>query len=307
MKAELTIRPGRPGDRLDMERICAHTWESGDYIPGVWADWLADERGLVVVGEVGDRMIALSKITFQPHDQVWLEGMRVEPDYRRQGIASQFLDYSLCYAWERGARVVRLGTSSKNTAVHIMVGRAGMERVATYALWVAEPLPSGRHPLRLSPDRAAEAQAFVRQSEILAHTRGLYSRGWSWQELARKQLARHLSEGQVMADLTPGGGLAALAVVAHEPGDQVMWIGFADGRLAALAGLAAAIRVEAAQTSAQRVQVMVPDIAWLRDALQAAGFGFGDWEGELWIFERWLAQDGAFGPTTQQRGDSNDG
>jgi hypothetical protein len=33
---------------------------------------------------------------------------------------------------------------------------------------------------------------------------------------------------------------------------------------------------------------MVPDLPWLRDVFGAAGYSFGDWEGELWIFERRL-------------------
>jgi hypothetical protein len=36
---------------------------------------------------------------------------------------------------------------------------------------------------------------------------------------------------------------------------------------------------------AEHVQVMMPDLPWLRDAFQAAGYGYGDWEGELWVFE----------------------
>ncbi|MGD8597084.1 MAG: hypothetical protein PVJ26_08665, partial [Anaerolineae bacterium] len=71
------LRPGRPADRPAMERVCARTWEWGDYIPEVWEEWLADEGGLVLVGEWAGQVVALSKITFYPDGQVWLEGMRV--------------------------------------------------------------------------------------------------------------------------------------------------------------------------------------------------------------------------------------
>jgi hypothetical protein len=74
--------------------------------------------------------------------------------------------------------------------------------------------------------------------------------------------------------------------------DRVIWIGFADGQPEAIADLALAIRVHAAQIGAQKVRIMLPDLGWLRDAFGAAGYGFGDWEGELWIFERWLTRNG---------------
>lgn len=292
MAGELSIRPARSEDRLSMERICAQTFDWGDYVPEVWDDWLADEQGLAIVGEVGRRVVALSKITFQTTEEVWLEGMRVEPEYRRQGIAGRFLDYSLAHCRERGARVVRLGTSSRNTAVHIMVGRAGMERVCSCVLWSADPAPDGPQPTVLSPDYCAEVEAFLLDSPVLAHTHGLYSLDWVWQELTAEQLARFVNIGQMIAQLADEGNLVALAPVFFEPEDGVIWIGFADGQPEAIADLALTIRVHAAQIGAQQVRIMLPDLGWLRDAFGAAGYGFGDWEGELWVFERRLAGNG---------------
>ena len=87
----ISIRPARPEDRPAIERICAHTWEWGDYIPEVWDDWLAEGdrgEGHALVGEVEGFVVALSKVTLQTPDQVWLEGMRVDPDCRqRHGVA----------------------------------------------------------------------------------------------------------------------------------------------------------------------------------------------------------------------------
>ncbi len=53
------IRAARPEDRADMERICAHTWDDGDYIPYVWDEWLADPQAVLLAGELEGRMVAL--------------------------------------------------------------------------------------------------------------------------------------------------------------------------------------------------------------------------------------------------------
>jgi hypothetical protein len=68
-----------------------------------------------------------------------------------------------------------------------------------------------------------------------------------------------------------------------------MWVGFADGEPAAVSDLATAVRAYAAERGAQQVGIMLPDLDWLRDAFRAAGYGPGEWEGELWIFERLLS------------------
>ena len=297
MDSELIIRPARAADRAAMEQVCAQTWEWGDYIPEVWDDWLADGAGALIVGEWAGQVVALSKITWQARDQVWLEGMRVDPDYRRRGIAGQFLDYSLAYADEHGARVVRLGTGHHNTPVHITTARAGMERVGSYVHLIAEPLSddglaSWPELSLLTLEHAAQVEAFLAESAVLSHTHGLYNGDWAWQELAAEDVQSLLEQGEVMAWCSPDGQLAALATIHPDREGNELWVGFADGEAAAVTQLAGAIRMQAARFGAERVTAMVPDLAWLRDAYRAAGYDSGDWEGELLIFERWLIRDG---------------
>lgn len=286
----MTIRPARPDDRPAMERICAHTWEWGDYIPEVWDDWLADEQGLLIVGELADDVVALSRFRFQEPEQIWLEGMRVDPEYRRRGIGRQFLDHSIAFAQERGARVVRLSTSYHNIPAHTLTAQAGMERVGEYQLRVADPLPGAPEPVLLSAEHADQVRAFLLDSPMMAYTHGLYSVDWAWQELSPARVSQFLKVGQFAAWLSPDGRLVALALLHAYAEDSELWIGFIDGEAAAVPELATAVRAHAARIRAEKVQVMVPDLGWLRADLSKAGYATGEWEGELWVFERWLAK-----------------
>lgn len=303
MTSNLTLRPARDDDRPAMEQICAHTWEWGDYLPDVWDDWLADENGVMLIGELKSQAVALSKITFQTPDQVWLEGMRVHPDFRQRGIATRFLDYSLDYARAHRANVVRLATGGRNTAAHTVLSRAGMSCVGRYALWTAHPEPDVSSPPVLGPEHNAEVMAFVAESRVLRHTHHLYSAGWAWQELSAQRVSQMLSGRQIVAQWAPDGGLAALATIHFAPEDGELWIGFTDGiqgslgaeRRSPITALASAIRGLAYEAGpegdeSKRVRIMLTDLAWLRGAFGEAGYGPGDWEGELWIFEQWLGQ-----------------
>ena len=299
----VSIRPARPGDRPAVERICAHTWEWGDYIPEVWGDWLAEGElggGHALVGEVDGLVVALSKVTLQTPEQVWLEGMRVDPDYREQGIASQFLEYSLIYAQALGARVVRLGTSHHNVAVHKMVSRVGMRRTGSYGLRQAEPLPAGAEGHFLTVEDWEKVQAFLAESPVMAYAGGLYSVDWAWQELSAERMRQFLAEGRVMAQVGQDHSLAALATVHPNLEEGEMWVGIASGQPPAITKLATAIRSYADLHGLGKVRVMIPNLAWLRDAFHGAGFGSGDWEGELWIFERCLADDPAAGEPAER-------
>lgn len=292
MVADLTIRPARPDDRPAMERICAHTWDWGDYVPELWDQWLAEgDDGDTIVGELAGQVVTLSKITYQTPDQVWLEAMRVDPDYRQQGIAGQILEFSLARARARGARVIRLGTGYHNQPVHILATRAEMTRIGTYTPWFASPLGCGPRPTFLDPGDEALARDFLSDSKVLAHTRGLYSTDWAWQELSAERVAQFLAQGQLAAQVAAVGRLLALGTVHLDREGGEFWLGFADGEPEAVTELASAARVYAAEHGMEKVRMMVPNLTWLRDALGDAGYGFGQWEGEVWLFERWLAPE----------------
>ena len=285
MNEELVIRLARPEDRPAMERICAHTWESGDYIQEVWDEWLLGEDGPLLVAELDGEVVSLNKLTHHPAGQLWLEGMRVDPDYRVRGVARRCLDWNLAYAHEQGMRVVRLSTGDYNVAVHKMVGHVGMERVTTGALRTAPALPGVRRPAILGPGDAGAVGRFWQQSPVLAGMAGLYSRDWAWQELSEEQLAAMLRQGEVVAEVAPDGSLAAVATIHHYPGDEEMWVGIADGEPGAVQALVLAIRAQAAEAGAQMARVMLPDVPWLQGAFQAAGYEVSDWAGEMWVFE----------------------
>jgi GNAT superfamily N-acetyltransferase len=292
MVADLTIRLARPDDRSAMERICAHTWDWGDYVPELWDQWLAEGGdGDTIVGELAGRVVALSKITYQTPDQVWLEAMRVDPDYRQRGIAGQFLEFSRARARARGARVIRLGTGYHNQAIHILAARAGMTRIGTYSPWFANPLDSGPHTTFLDSGDAAMVRAFLSDSTVLVHTRGLYSTDWAWQELSAERVTRFLAQGQLAAQVATGGQMLALGTVHLDREGEEFWLGFVDGEPESVTKLASAVRVHAAERGMEKVRMMVPNLTWLREALGDAGYGFGQWEGEVWLFERWLTRE----------------
>ena len=294
MKEEFVIRPARPEDRPAMERICAHTWESGDYIQEVWDEWLAAENGPLLVVELDTvGVVSLNKVTRHPEGQFWLEGMRVDPDYRGRGIARRCLDWNLAYAREQGGRVVRLSTGDHNTTVHRMVARVGMERVTEGTLRVGPALPGGRRPAILGPEDSDAVARFWRGSPVLAAMGGLYSRDWTWRELSPAALAAMLQRGEVVAERAPDGSLAAVATIHHWPGDEEMWVGIADGEPAAVQSLALAIRAGAAGAGADNAQILLPRVPWLREAFLAAGYEPDDWDEELWVYELRLEQDEA--------------
>jgi hypothetical protein len=193
--------------------------------------------------------------------------------------------------------VVRLSTSYHNIAVHTLTAQVGMARIGSYQLWSSNPLPGAPEPVFLSAERADLVRAILSESSMLAYAHGLYSLDWAWEELSDARIDQLLRTGQLVAQPAPDGRLAALAILHPQIEDGELWIGFIDGESAAISELATSVRGHAARLGVEKVQMLVPDVGWLRGALSEAGYGPGEWKGELWVFERWLSGDAPQPPT----------
>ena len=77
----VVCRPALPRDTADVLEFTKFTWEDGDYIRYVWADWLADSQGFLVAAEYGGHCVGIAKISLSAPGQWWLEGLRVNPKY----------------------------------------------------------------------------------------------------------------------------------------------------------------------------------------------------------------------------------
>jgi len=281
----LEIRRARPEDRQTVMEICAHTWEGGDYIPEVWDEWLADEQGPLLVGVLDGEVVAVEKIRWTAPQEVWLEGLRVHPERRGKGIGTALFHHALEWARAHGARMARLATGADNLPVHRMVEAVAFQRVLSSPFCVAESLPSGEEPERLSPDMAAEVWDALQRWGGLAECHGLYGRDWAWQRLTPEQLAEDLQRGEVWGVRDRRGALQAMAIVQEtgEPEAGIVVV-FWDGDVEGLARLARALRVLAGHFTPPLVGIMPRQDPGLLKILETAGYKVG-WDETFWVFE----------------------
>lgn len=277
----LEIRRARPEDREVVLSFCTHTWEEGDYIPHVWEDWLADEQGPLLVGVWEGRVAAIEKITRPSADEVWLEGLRVDPRYRRKGIARALFHYALEWARTHGVRFVRLATSSSNETVQRMVEAAGLRHVLSCPYYQGEALAEGEEPECLRQEMAGEIWGQLRRWSGLERAHNLYAHDWAWRPLHLERLQEHLAAGQVWG-VRKEGLLAALAIV-EERGEEPA-IGFLDGEGGGVVHLARSLRFWARRSPSGEIGALPREEPALLSALEEAGYR-RVWDSSFWIYE----------------------
>lgn len=277
----LEIRRARPEDQEAVLSFCAHTWEDGDYIPYVWETWLADEGGPLLVGVWEGRVAAIEKITRASADEVWLEGLRVDPQHRRKGIARALFHYALEWAKENGVRFVRLATSSSNVTVQRMIEAAGLRHVLSCPYYQSEALAEGEEPERLDREAAEEIWERLHRWGGLERGHNLYAHDWAWRPLHLERLQEHLTAGQVWG-IRQEGILTALAIV-EERGEEPT-IGFLDGEIEGVVRLARALRFQARRHPSGKISALPREEPALLSALEEAGYR-RVWDFSFWVYE----------------------
>jgi hypothetical protein len=86
----MKIREATSFDKNLVLKFCKNTFSWGDYIDKVWSSWL--DEGNLFLFEAESPVGICHAFYFQ--NQIWIEGIRIDPNFRRQKIASKLVTYA---------------------------------------------------------------------------------------------------------------------------------------------------------------------------------------------------------------------
>lgn len=297
-RADFHIRPVTAADRAAIEAIAAQIWDGEDYLPFVLDAWLADVGGLFCAGVIGERVVAVAKLTHMGGDQWWLEGLRVDPAFQGMGLGRIMHHYVVNYSRRYAPGTLRFSTASSNQAVIRMAAETAFQRVAAFVAYGAEAdpaIPIDRL-VRLEPGDIDRAWARLIKLPYFEAAQRTLEDSWRFLPLTPDRLRERLAAGQVYGWARPGDtlGLAGLAILNAPRGSTGeeeaarLYVGYADALPDEFAALAMALRGLAARQGFERVSWKVLDDAGLLTRLKAAGYQ-QRWDEQVLLFARELS------------------
>jgi GNAT superfamily N-acetyltransferase len=190
----------RPATTADIDAIVAFTtgtFEWGDYVPDVIAEWIDDANGMAMVAVVDGETVGVARTILLTPTEAWAHGVRVHPDHRGEGIAGVLAESLMKWARDAGVRVVRLLIEDDNMASIRHVDKVGFRRTvhlmrATRTVGEATANPQGNGVRRgsstlvIRPGKAPEsamAMTSWTSSDIGRAMRGLTGMGWRFHRL----------------------------------------------------------------------------------------------------------------------------
>jgi GNAT superfamily N-acetyltransferase len=271
----------RPAVAEDAETIASWTQETfawGDYVADALPRWVADEASMPMVAEVDGAVVALASVVMMSDDEAWGQGMRVHPDHRRGGLAIRVSDRLWEWARDRGARVARLSVDDWNVPAQGQAAKMGFRPVSGWVMaergvGASSPTPIGNGgrrvpaPESIRPAHSAEAEPALMSwstGPLEQASRGLFPpEGWRWRRLRPDDLVtaardRTLWEGR------PGWAIARVDAETF----VVRWLETSESDARAMIH---ALIDRAADLGVDRIQVFLPAVDWLVQALRYFG------------------------------------
>lgn len=114
-------RPLQASDKEDVLEIAKHTWEGHDYLPYYFDVWIKDVDSHPTAIEKDGHVVALANLRVIEDGRTgWMEGLRVHPNYRGQGLASILTHHVVKMAKDIPVERVRYTTAVGNkTSLHL--------------------------------------------------------------------------------------------------------------------------------------------------------------------------------------------
>lgn len=297
--ARTEVRSAQAEDKDIVLAFCTHTWDWGDYIDRVWDEWLVDPHGELFVAVTDGRPTGVAHLRMINATDAWLEGLRVDPNYRQQGIAKALNISMLEAAMQKGATNARLVTESTNTGAIHMMDTIYMRHVASFTPFHVNPLVTQAksrtkvdyHPERTdiaTVDDIDEIIDYLNVSNVFPAVGGLYYVGFVGYEITAALLEKQVTAQNVYL-LRRWNRLDGLAIAEPREDRQGkrLSIGYIDGMtIEAISLVAYDLRQRLTQKGLDSAYVYAPDLVLIRDGLTGIEY---EWEGKIfYTYERGL-------------------
>jgi GNAT superfamily N-acetyltransferase len=239
----LIIRKARLHDKKPILNFCQKTFSWGDYIANVWDSWFS--KGNLIVIELDGKAIGICNISFSKN-QIWLEGLRINPKFRRRGYGKRLIIKAEKIAKKTRKKISRMLIAQQNTKSLSLAKSLGYKIEDRWWLYNLKPKKQITKIRRISNLKQIE-------NFLSSNT---YSESWEWLPLDRITIPKLIKEGRTIGSFK-NNKINAVGIWNKSQIDKdVLQIGFLNGTKTGMRTILQFMQNKGHTLKSKRIQVL---------------------------------------------------
>ena len=234
----MEIREANIFDKNSVLKFCKNTFSWGDYIEKVWSSWL-DEGNLFLFEKKSPVGICHA---FYSENQIWIEGIRIDPEHRREMIASKLVTYaeSIGKKNHKLFSYMLIDTENKNS-----ISMANSLNYDTFETWNYYSLtPKKNLNFKIEFEKSVDSEIFT-----------FYVDSWRWIQTTKQILTDLSSQNKIIKSNLNGKKTNAI-IGNYKHIDNTLIVTLSSGSFDTLSNVLSYLQNFAFENNYERIQIL---------------------------------------------------
>jgi hypothetical protein len=234
----MKIREANISDKNSVLKFCKNTFSWGDYIEKVWSSWI-DEGNLFLFEKKSPVGICHA---FYSENQIWIEGIRIDPKHRREKIASKLVTYaeSIGKKNQKSFSYMLIDTENKNSIS--MATSLNYDTLETWNYYSLNPKKNSNFKIEFTKSVSSEIFTFFVDS-------------WRWIKTT-KQILTDLSSQNKIVQSNLNGKKTTAIIGNYKHIDNTLIVTLSPGSFDTLSNVLFYLQNFAFENTYERIQIL---------------------------------------------------
>ena len=177
----MMIREANSSDKIPILKFCKDTFSWGDYVDQVWDSWLSEGNLFLFEKQFP---VGICHAFFS-EDQIWIEGIRVDPNFRRQKIASELVKHAESIGKEKDISFSFMLIDTENTSSITMANSLDYDIFQTWNFYSLMPKRNSNYNIHF--------EKFLNR-QLYTH----YVKSWRWLSVDDATLSTFYEQNKII-------------------------------------------------------------------------------------------------------------
>ncbi len=246
----MKIREANASDKKSVLKFCQNTFSWGDYIDHVWDFWL-DEGHLFLTEKQFPVGICHA---FYSCNQVWVEGIRVDPNFRNQKIASDLILHAENVGRQRNALFSYMLIDVDNLPSLSLSNSLKYNVFQTWHFYSLEPKPNAGQDIKF--EKCLNLQLYPQ-----------YVRSWRWISID-DDVMKSLHEQNSLVAFGHGTGKSLAIFAASDHFDRTLIVTLFSNSDDSTSSILSFLQNYSAENGYERIQILTKETLFPFDSLE---------------------------------------